>query len=189
MPAEAAIFQGTSAGCFGPGCSSFGSPVSDGGLTFTGGNFGPTTINTTGSLTLGSFSVGSVSGLDGDTFRLKLNFSQPGAATPDQPIFTALLDTSFIFIGNTLDIAFPDTATQFTFDGGTFQVVISDVHLASTFFNGGHDTSNLVGNVTVTAAVAAVPEPSTWAMMILGFAGVGFMAYRRKSHGAALRIA
>lgn len=29
--------------------------------------------------------------------------------------------------------------------------------------------------------VGAVPEPSTWAMMILGFAGVGFMAYRRKS--------
>ena len=29
--------------------------------------------------------------------------------------------------------------------------------------------------------VAAVPEPSTWAMMILGFAGLGFMAYRRKS--------
>jgi len=26
----------------------------------------------------------------------------------------------------------------------------------------------------------AVPEPSTWAMMLLGFAGVGFMAYRRK---------
>jgi hypothetical protein len=28
---------------------------------------------------------------------------------------------------------------------------------------------------------AAVPETSTWAMMILGFAGIGFMAYRRKS--------
>jgi hypothetical protein len=26
----------------------------------------------------------------------------------------------------------------------------------------------------------AVPEPSTWAMMILGFFGVGFMAYRRR---------
>jgi hypothetical protein len=24
-----------------------------------------------------------------------------------------------------------------------------------------------------------VPEPSTWAMMILGFAGIGFMACRR----------
>lgn len=29
--------------------------------------------------------------------------------------------------------------------------------------------------------VAAVPEPSTWAMMILGFCGLGFMAYRRRS--------
>ena len=28
--------------------------------------------------------------------------------------------------------------------------------------------------------VAPVPEPSTWAMVILGFAGVGFMAYRKK---------
>jgi hypothetical protein len=36
--------------------------------------------------------------------------------------------------------------------------------------------------------VAAVPEPATWAMMILGFLGVGFVAYRRKL-GAALQIA
>jgi PEP-CTERM motif len=36
----------------------------------------------------------------------------------------------------------------------------------------------------VIATVAAVPEPSTWAMMILGFAGIGFMAYRRKSQPA-----
>jgi PEP-CTERM motif len=32
-----------------------------------------------------------------------------------------------------------------------------------------------------TAGVSAVPEPSTWGMMILGFMGVGFMAYRRKA--------
>jgi PEP-CTERM motif len=36
---------------------------------------------------------------------------------------------------------------------------------------------------------SAVPEPSTWAMLILGFAGVGFMAYRRKSQGIAFRLA
>lgn len=29
--------------------------------------------------------------------------------------------------------------------------------------------------------VAGVPEPSTWAMMIFGFAGIGFMVYRGKS--------
>jgi PEP-CTERM motif len=34
---------------------------------------------------------------------------------------------------------------------------------------------------TVTLVVDGVPEPSTWAMMILGFAGIGFMAYRRKN--------
>jgi uncharacterized protein (TIGR03118 family) len=30
-------------------------------------------------------------------------------------------------------------------------------------------------------AIRAIPEPSTWAMMILGFVGLSFMAYRRKS--------
>jgi hypothetical protein len=35
-----------------------------------------------------------------------------------------------------------------------------------------------------TTATSAVPEPSTWAMMLLGFAGLGFMAYRRKQQTA-----
>lgn len=38
-------------------------------------------------------------------------------------------------------------------------------------------------------SVSAVPEPSTWAMMILGFFGVGFMAYRRNSSMTAMRLA
>jgi hypothetical protein len=37
--------------------------------------------------------------------------------------------------------------------------------------------------------VSAVPEGSTWAMMILGFAGVGFMAYRRRNTQGAFRLA
>jgi PEP-CTERM motif len=39
---------------------------------------------------------------------------------------------------------------------------------------------------TVTTGVSAVPEPSTWAMLLLGFAGIGFMAYRRKSKPALM---
>lgn len=42
-----------------------------------------------------------------------------------------------------------------------------------------------IGNYQVNA----VPEASTWAMMILGFASIGFMAYRRKPTGAAVRLA
>jgi PEP-CTERM motif len=56
-----------------------------------------------------------------------------------------------------------------------------DVSLIS-FDNGGGDPF-----VAAITTMSAVPEPSTWAMMILGFFGVGFMAYRRKN--GALRLA
>jgi hypothetical protein len=38
-------------------------------------------------------------------------------------------------------------------------------------------------------SVGPIPEASTWAMMILGFMGVGFMAYRRRSQGGHFRFA
>ena len=41
----------------------------------------------------------------------------------------------------------------------------------------------LVGVVqpfSATAPAPSVPEPSTWALMIVGFAGVGFLAIRRR---------
>jgi PEP-CTERM motif len=31
------------------------------------------------------------------------------------------------------------------------------------------------------AVGGAVPEPSTWAMMLVGFAGLGFVGYRRRA--------
>jgi hypothetical protein len=40
-----------------------------------------------------------------------------------------------------------------------------------------------VGNMVLSGAqvigVAAVPEPSVWAMLVLGFAGLGFIGYRK----------
>jgi PEP-CTERM motif len=47
------------------------------------------------------------------------------------------------------------------------------------------DSGTLIRGVAF-APVEAVPEPSTWAMMILGFGGLGFMAYRRKSKPALM---
>jgi hypothetical protein len=35
--------------------------------------------------------------------------------------------------------------------------------------------------LAVTSNISAIPEPSTWAMMILGFIGIGFVTYRQKS--------
>jgi hypothetical protein len=45
------------------------------------------------------------------------------------------------------------------------------------------------GSANSTQILTAVPEPSTWAMMILGFFGVGFLAYGRKDKSGGLRFA
>jgi hypothetical protein len=79
----------------------------------------------------------------------------------------------------------------------TQSTIVFDVYEASTInpitisdlinSPAGFDVTGIVspvtgGNVTIVGSLLpAVPEPSTWAMMILGFAGIGFMAYRRKS--------
>ena len=57
----------------------------------------------------------------------------------------------------------------------------------STTINGLNDKGDIVGFYTSASADAVigfvgtpVPEPSTWAMMLLGFAGFGFLGYRSK---------
>lgn len=77
---------------------------------------------------------------------------------------------------NTSNGLFPST-----FGGGS---VISG--LDTFFLSSGSILFTPFGAGTLTFesslnTVAAVPEPSTWAMLLLGFAGLGFMAYRRKT--------
>jgi hypothetical protein len=51
-------------------------------------------------------------------------------------------------------------------------------------FNPGQGTN--VGNILDNVQVSAVPELSTWAMMLIGFAGLGLAAYRRTKHLATV---
>jgi hypothetical protein len=47
------------------------------------------------------------------------------------------------------------------------------------------------GNTVTSSGVATytlIPEPSTWAMMLLGFAGLGFVGYRASRKRPALRV-
>ena len=48
------------------------------------------------------------------------------------------------------------------------------------------NASDIAVGQGAVAEVAGVPEPSTWAMLLLGFAGIGFMAWRRKPRPALL---
>jgi hypothetical protein len=43
-------------------------------------------------------------------------------------------------------------------------------------------TGGLVGN---EAAAGIIPEPSTWVMIMLGFAGIGLVGYRTKRASGA----
>ena len=74
----------------------------------------------------------------------------------------------------------------FGFDGGGFdEIRLQNLHGGTTFNPTGDDAG---AYDSISAIASAVPEPSTWAMMILGFAGVGLMAYRRRNQMAAFRV-
>jgi hypothetical protein len=52
---------------------------------------------------------------------------------------------------------------------------------------GNGNIGNILDNVSLaTASVGAVPEPATWAMMLLGFGGIGLMALRKRKNGFVL---
>ena len=95
---------------------------------------------------------------------------------------TSLQTTTVMLGSDVIAVLNPAEFANFT----TYSYTFNSGGGALTFTEGG--PSNQQGNLLDNVVLTAVPEPSTWAMMILGFFGVGFMAYRRKS-GPALRVA
>jgi hypothetical protein len=75
---------------------------------------------------------------------------------------------------------FDDTVAIYTEGTFTFVGTGSDTLVIAAQTN---PSEWLVDDVSVTGS--AVPEPSTWAMMLLGFAGLGFAGYRRTRKAVA----
>ena len=75
-----------------------------------------------------------------------------------------------------------DDPANYRFFGATNAGGISSIFIAND--NGGIEVDDL--QFGLLSGVRAVPELSTWAMMIVGFAGVGFLTYRRKWKPAML---
>jgi PEP-CTERM motif len=127
----------------------------------------------------GSVSVTGISGtFDGSTIT---GLTRNNLFGPDQmisPGSTQAVD------GNGLGFSLADGADlQMFAPGGSVE---ADTLAAEGVVELSGTLRNSFADLTLTAAV---PEPSTWAMMILGFCGLGFMAYRRKQNGAALSVA
>jgi len=189
-PAKAALvtFTGSTTGSFNGGA--FATTVVDNtssaDLTFSGTNISLPNFSVPGStsITLGTFTLGSgssISGLDNDTFVLRVSFTAPSGTTPSSNTFSADLDVNFSANPDSLAITFNNPVTDFfTFPGGAFQLTVNNPGLLTQHSEGNQ-------RVTLTGTISAVPEPSTWAMMIFGFFGVGLLAYRRKS--GMLRLA
>lgn len=104
------------------------------------------------------------------------------------PQFTGASDLGFLT--GTVDQYMYDVTTWSVSVGandllsGPLTIAITPTLLLPTFDTLPQLTLNLTRDLQI--GVSAVPEPSTWAMMIIGFAGVGFMAYRRR-HQAAIQ--
>ena len=97
-----------------------------------------------------------------------------------------------------LDQAYPISSNGLLFDVGTttagraasplFAIWSEGTGYAAAFTGnvGGTEYSNLQGSA-MASATGAVPEPSTWAMGLLGFGGLGLMGWRKSRAESAGR--
>ena len=142
-----------------------------------------------GSVDLDGNSVGAISqtlfDLAAGTY--KVTFALSG--NPDGPPPTKALqvgvtgstaqDYAYPIVGDKANMNYSMSCTSSAWGGGDATLTFASLNTPST---------NPYGPVIGDVSISAVPEASTWAMMILGFLGIGSVAYRRKS-GAALRVA
>jgi hypothetical protein len=175
--------------------SSFGNGnawlVTSGSVTVSGGsvdeigNYWPLTPNGSHSVDLDGNSPGGISqSINLATGNYVLKYYLAGNPDGGSPSIKSLL----------VDVAGTTSNKTYTTSGGFGPWVLETVFFSvaspglETLSFQSADSSGPYGPVIGEVSISAVPEPSTWAMMVLGFLGVGFMAYRRKS-GVALRVA
>ena len=87
----------------------------------------------------------------------------------------------------------PQWTVEFLVNGvqvGTTGTYVTNPTNIDTLAIGAYSDTGVFGPITLTdqSGVQAVPEPSTWAMMVLGFGGLGFLAYRRKDRKSGLNF-
>ena len=166
------------------------------------------TFNSAAPTTALSFTLDGYRSLDGhnfyeDDFTLKLNgtqifegtFNLGGGSSTDQAV--VISSVGGVTLGNPtsngLGVGFAGGQETFNFSSLALNGGLNTLEFHYSSLpgpnNAGFQGIGDEGWGVEQVNVSAVPEPSTWAMMILGFAGVGFMAYRRRNNQGAFRLA
>jgi hypothetical protein len=118
-------------------------------------------------------------------YALNASFGGLDFVGPTNTNVQVLLDGISLFLGNVSGFGAGPS-----FANNTLSMTAGDQLLFEVSFNvpnprGSGPFYYDTTGISVTL-VTAVPEPSTWAMIILGFAGIGFMTYRRRSKPALM---
>jgi hypothetical protein len=80
----------------------------------------------------------------------------------------------------------PSITIQLT--NGAVSAGVSSSFLSADFGAvGTYQSIDVAGSVTMTVSAVATPEPSTWAMLLIGFSGLGFTGYRKAGATRAAR--
>lgn len=205
IPAHASLIlngsfeSGTDPGSFSPlnagdSTSLTGWTVASGNVDYIGTYW--TASNGSRSLDLNGLVPGSISqtfsGLvAGQTYVVSFDLAGNPAGGPqpklitvstDEAVFNASFNSSSTSLGSmgwkpeSFTFVAAGTSDTLTFASNT------------TGFSGNETYPTAFGPALDNVSVAPVPEPATWAMMIIGFAGVGFLAYRRRPAGKWVRL-
>jgi hypothetical protein len=124
----------------------------------------------------------------GTTYGVSFNIYSPINGT--QNPFDALLQSvsggslSPIFQSKALGAGWTNYSGGFVAGGGPYSFSLNFGPLGFGPAQAAADF--VVDNIDISVAV---PEPATWAMMIMGFMGIGFLAYRRRATPTSFRLA
>ena len=132
------------------------------------------TVNFTFSKPTGDTATNTVTGI----FYANYNGKLDGTEGVD-----SLLSSQSINCG---DSGSPADCIVWNTTGNPFAATFSNGDVLTVDLNNAHDWA--ITNTVTFSMTQAVPEPSTWAMMLLGFLGVGLLGMRGKAGSRSFRM-
>lgn len=140
----------------------------------------------THSIDLNGTSIGSIqqtiATVAGQTYTLSFyvsanpdNVSNPGS---DERTFSVSAGETTTGFGYTIFVP-TNSRSSMNWDFRTFNFVATGESTVISFASTIPEGNCCYGPALDNVAVSAVPELSTWGMMLLGFAGIGFLTYRK----------